>query len=74
MEEYLNFCKSPPLHWIAIAKVPRFIDQDGLRVPNSAWRPFVVTVSKIEARQGVNPDPKEYSFSDRAFKEIFSVT
>ena len=73
MEEYLNFCKSPPLHWIAIAKVPRFIDQDGLRVPNSAWRPFVVTVSKIEARQGVNPDPKEYSFSDRAFKEIFSV-
>jgi site-specific recombinase XerD len=73
MEEYLNFCKCPPLHWIATAKVPRFIEQDGARIPNSAWRPFVVTVSKIAARQGVNPNPKEYAFSDRAFKEIFSV-
>jgi len=73
IEDYLNFCKSPPLHWIATAKVPRFIEQDGLRVPNVAWRPFVVTVSKIAARQGVNPNPKEYAFSDRAFKEIFSV-
>src|SRR3990167_9854717 len=47
LEDYLNFCKSPPLHWIATAKVPRFIEQDGLRVQNAAWRPFVVTVSKI---------------------------
>ena len=73
MEDYLNFCNSPPLHWIATAKVPRFIEQDGLRVPNVTWRPFVVTVSKIAARQGVNPNPKEYVFSDRALKEVFSV-
>src|SRR3990167_1201903 len=73
MEEYLKFCKSPPLHWIATAKVPRFIEQNGIRIPNSAWRPFVVTVSKVAARQGVTPQPKEYLMSDRAFKEIFSV-
>jgi hypothetical protein len=73
VEEYLNFCKKPPLHWISTAKVPRFIEQDGLRTPNPAWRPFVVTVSKVAARKGVNPDPKTYLFSDRAFKEIFAV-
>ena len=73
IEEYLNFCKKPPLHWISIAKAPRFIEQDGLRTPNPTWRPFVVTVSKVAAREGVNPDPKSYLLSDRAFKEIFSV-
>ena len=73
MEAYFNFCKKPPLHWIATAKVTRFIEQDGQRVPNSAWRPFVVTVSKTVARQGISPDPKLYLFSDRAFKEIFVV-
>ena len=73
MEAYFNFCKKPPLHWIATAKAPRFIEQDGLRIPNPAWRPFVVTVSKTLARQGISPDPKLYSFSDRAFKEVFAV-
>lgn len=73
MEAYLNFCKKPPLNWIATAKVSRFIEQDGLRTPNPTWRPFVVTVSKIAAKQGVKLDPGAYLFSDRAFKEIFSV-
>jgi len=73
LEEYLNFCKKPPLYWISTAKVPRFIEQNGLRTPNPAWRPFVVTVSKVAMRKGINPDPKAYLFSDRAFKEIFAV-
>ena len=73
MESYLDFCKKPPIHWIANAKVSRFVEQEGLRIPNPEWRPFVVTVSKVETRQGIIPDPKKYSFSNRAFKEIFSV-
>ena len=73
MENYLNFCKHPPLHWITTAKVSRFIEKDGVRIPNNAWRPFVVTVSKVAARRGKTPDPEEYLMSDRAFKEIFSV-
>lgn len=73
MENYLNFCKHPPLHWITTAKVSRFIEKDGVRIPNNAWRPFVVTVSKVAARRGETPDPEEYLMSDRAFKEIFSV-
>lgn len=73
IEEYLEFCKRPPLSWIGTAKVPRFIEQGGKRIPNETWRPFVVTVSKIQARQGVLPDPKKYSLSEKAFKEIFAV-
>ena len=73
METYLNFCKKPPLNWIATAKVSRFINQDGVRVPHPDWRPFVITVSKVAARQGAIPDPKVYLLSDRAFKEVFAV-
>src|SRR5258708_6722788 len=33
-EAYLQFCQSPPLAWIGLKKVPRFINKNGLRIPN----------------------------------------
>src|SRR5579871_6049912 len=70
IESYVLFCKNPPKAWIGIAKVPRFIDKDGKRKPNSAWRPFVITISKTEAKQGKVLDIKQYSLSEKAIREI----
>ena len=46
IESYLKFCKKPRESWIGLKKVPRFILENALRVPNPEWRPFVVTISK----------------------------
>lgn len=73
VESYVIFCKNPPKAWIGTAKVPRFIDEDGKRKPNSAWRPFVVTISKTETKQGKIPDIKQYSLSEKAIREIFAI-
>ena len=73
IELYLAFCQKPPESWISIKKSPRFINKDGLRIPNSAWRPFVVTLSKVAIRQGQQPHIKEYQLSETALKEIFAI-
>lgn len=73
IEDYVNFCKNPPQLWIGIAKVPRFIDTNGERKPNPAWRPFVATVSKTAAKKGTIPDIKKYSLSEKAIREIFAI-
>jgi len=73
IEEYLQFCKDPPLSWIGVNKVPRFIIQEGLRIPNPVWRPFVATLSKIATKNGEEPERKNYQLSEKAFREIFAV-
>lgn len=74
IEAYLVFCQDPPLDWIGLKKVPRYIEFEGKRIPNSAWRPFVATVSKSEFRNGNQPDTKKYSISQKAIREIFTIT
>ena len=44
-----------------------------MRIPNSEWRPFVVTVSKIAHRQGEQPDSQHYELSHEAVKESFAI-
>ncbi|MBP9721913.1 MAG: site-specific integrase [Gammaproteobacteria bacterium] len=72
-ELYLDFCKNPPKSWIGNKKVPRFIDANGKRIPNQDWRPFVVTYSKVEVAKGKISNTDDYSLSEKAFREIFSV-
>lgn len=74
IETYIEFCQNPPLDWIGIKKVPRFIEQKGQRIPNPEWRPFVSTVSKADYRQGKKPNPKKYVLSQKAIREIFTIT
>lgn len=74
IETYIAFCQSPPLSWIGLVKMPRFIVKDGLRQPNAEWRPFVATVSKSAFRQGLLPDRKKYILSSKALREIFTIT
>jgi len=73
IEAYVNFCKNPPESWIGISKVPRFIDEDDKRKSNPVWRPFVVTVSKVAAKNGTMPNIKHHSLSEKAIREIFAI-
>src|SRR5690606_31949417 len=46
---------------------------EGLRIANPQWRPFVATVTKIASKQGHLPNPKHYSMSQKAVQAIFSI-
>ncbi len=73
IEEYIKFCQSPPLSWIGIKKAPRFIEQNGMRIPNSEWRPFVATISKSAFRSGKRADVSDYEISSSALKDMFAI-
>ncbi len=73
IEEFIHFCQKPPKSWIGVHKVPRFIDENGFRIPNPKWRPFVVTVSKALHQTGERPNPKDFEFSHTAAKDMFSI-
>lgn len=73
IELFLQFCQAPPIDWIGVKQVPRFKDQEGLRVANSVWRPFVATVSKKAHRDGQLPNKKSYTLSQSALQAIFSI-
>ena len=72
-DAYLAFCQKPPHSWIGLKNEPRFIEKNSERIPNSKWRPFVATVSKIETQSGKQPDKKEYVLSNKALKAVFAV-
>ena len=73
MENYIQFCLYPPKSWIGFKKVSRFITRHGERIPNPEWRPFVATVSKIDHKNGLKPDKKNYQLSQKDIREIFTV-
>lgn len=71
--EFVNFALNPPFAWIGTKNVARFIQSDGQRVPNSDWRPFVVSVPKAEFRTGGTPDKKRYNPSHASIRATFKV-
>lgn len=73
IEQYIRFCQNPPKAWISLKKVPRFIEKDGLRIPNEEWRPFVVTLSKSAIKNGQKPDLEQFNLSQGATQEIFAI-
>jgi len=73
IEQFVKFCQSPPNSWIGLQKPPRFIEKDGLRTPNNAWRPFVVSISKSDFRKGKEISLKDFKLSDGALKELFAI-
>ena len=72
-ESYLNFCQKPPKSWIGLKNEPRFIMKKGERIANKKWRPFVVSLSKIDKNLNKDLDKKDYFLSDKAFKALFAV-
>jgi site-specific recombinase XerD len=71
--EFIRFTLDPPLAWIGTKNVARFIRRHGERVPNPAWRPFVVSVPKAEFVSGTVPDAKQYNPSQAAIRATFAA-
>lgn len=73
IEDFIRFCQQPPAAWIGVKKAPRFVVEQGQRVPNLEWRPFVATVSKSAFKKGKLPDKKEYSASNTGIKQLMAT-
>ncbi len=71
--EYVAFCQKPPQHWIGYSKPARFIEQEGARIPNPEWRPFVVTVSKAARRKGAELDIKQFKLASGSLRELLAI-
>lgn len=72
-ESFLDFCQNPPEDWISTRVEKRFIEKDGQQIPNPAWRPFVVKVTKASTKQGISPKKENYQLSEKAFKALFAI-
>lgn len=73
IESFVEFCQSPPSSWIGNKTVKRFIVDQGLRIANPEWHPFVVTQSKVAHKQGVEKENLTYQLSQKALQAIFAV-
>lgn len=73
IEQFIRFCQNPPENWIALKKVPKFIDAEGKRTPNDTWRPFVITQSKTQHKQGKKLEKDNFDLSQGSVKEIFAI-
>ena len=71
--DFIRFTLDPPRAWIGTKNVARFIQREGQRVPNPAWRPFVASVSKADFRSGTQPDKSTYTPSQAAIRATFAV-
>jgi len=73
IEQYIRFCQNPPQGWIALKKVPRYIEEQGKRIPNPNWRPYIAHVSKSAHKNGKTASVDEFSLSQGAIQEIFAI-
>ena len=73
IEDYIQFCLNPPKAWIGSKNVARFKSKNGQRMANPDWRPFVVSVSKTEHKQGIEADPSHYAPSQAAIRGTFTA-
>lgn len=73
IETYIRFCQNPPISWIGLKKVPRFIDAGGRRQPNPDWKPFLASVSKAAKQKGQVAAREKFNLSQGAIQEIFAI-
>ncbi len=73
IETFIEFSQAPPKYWIGQSKPARFIEKEGIRLPNPAWRPFIVTVSKSAHKRGHVPDIKNFELSQSSLRELFAI-
>ena len=65
IEEYVEFAKNPPRAWVGRKNVSRYLDQQGQRVPNPQWRPYV------QAQEDGQHLP--YQLSQSGIQSLFAV-
>lgn len=73
IEQFVRFCQNPPSNWISVKKVPRYLEKEGKRIPNEAWRPFVATISKAAVKRGATASIDAFNLSQGAVQEIFAI-
>ncbi|MCH8552382.1 MAG: site-specific integrase [Natronospirillum sp.] len=73
IEQFIRFCQEPPRAWIGTKNCARFTGPDDERRTHPDWRPFVVSVSKVQARAGRSPDPSSYASSQASIKSLFAI-
>lgn len=71
IEEYIKYCQNPPKNWIGKKKAPRFIEQEGRRIPNKNWRPFIITTSK--ANRKIGNFAEQFTLSQGSIQELFAI-
>ncbi|MBA2652953.1 MAG: site-specific integrase [Tatlockia sp.] len=73
IEQFVHFCQNPPPAWISLKKVPRYVEKEGRRIPNEAWRPFVATISKSARKLGEEASIEQFSLAQGTVQEIFAI-
>ncbi|GGY41925.1 integrase [Bacterioplanes sanyensis] len=68
LEDFVRFCQAPPQAWIGRKQVARFHNQQGYRVANADWRPFVTQADKLTGEH-----PEQFALSQKSLQSIFSV-
>jgi site-specific recombinase XerD len=70
---FLEFIQAPPLSWIGTKNVHRFMDKEGMRVPNPSWRPFVAKISKALYKEGKKPNREDYRLTNKSIQAVFAT-
>jgi len=70
IEEFMEFCISPPHHWIGTKNVARFKSRQGMRMANTEWRPFVCPSNKAT---GTKTAVASYRPSQKAIQSSFAI-
>jgi len=73
VEEFVRFCVNPPRAWIGTKQLSKFKNKEGERIVNIEWRPYIVSVSKTEFKNGKEVESKDYVLSQSALKGIFTT-
>ena len=73
IEAFIEFCQKPDPNWIGVKTVAKFKYKNGLRSPNTDWRPFIVKVSKKAFKDGKRPDKDDFEISSNGIKQIFAI-
>jgi len=73
IEAYIQFCMKPPKEWIGKKRVARYINEQGERIPNPEWRPFIVKVNKSDFKKGKKPRVSSYQMSQSSIRALFAV-
>ncbi len=73
LHNYMTFVQKPPHSWIGTKNVARFMEQNGTRVHNPQWRPFVARIAKSKHKQGHTPQAKQYQMNNQSVASILAV-
>lgn len=73
IEAFVEFCLNPPKRWIGLKKVAKFKIINGTKTPNPEWRPFEAKVSKLDHKEGKEPNKKDFQFSQLSLKVMFDI-